>query len=88
MLVSEIVGKNKVDLTVEEINCITNTEIKEAYIYKNGEGFYTFCIFTDGSVTKHDAKTDEEVGSSIEEMEMLEKEGYEIEDVTDEYTFG
>ena len=31
--------------------------------------------------------SDDEVGSSLEEMEQLESDGYEIEDVTDEYTF-
>lgn len=85
MFVSEIVGKNKTKLTAEEIDCIINTEIKQAYIYKKGNEFYTFCIFTDGSVTKINAKTDKEVGSSVEEMERLKEKGFEIEDVTDEY---
>ena len=49
--------------------------------------FFTFCIFEDGSVTKTDAATDDEVGSSLEEMEQLKSDGYKIEDVTDEYTF-
>lgn len=87
MLISEIVGKNKKNLTKEEIDYLTSTEIKEAYIYKNGNEFYTFCIFTDGSVTKHDAKTDKEVKSSLEEIELLKEKGYDIEDATDEYTF-
>lgn len=87
MLVSEIVGRNKTELSVEEIQYIINAKIKKAYVYKNETEFYTFCLFTDGSVTKHDAKTDEEVRSSLEEMEQLKKKRYEIEDVTDEYTF-
>lgn len=87
MLVSEIVGKDKRSLTKKEIDYLTNAEIKEAYYYRKDGNFYTFCVFTDGSVTKTDAETDEEVGSSVEEMEQLKTEGYEIEDVTDEYTF-
>ena len=86
MLVSEIVGKDKTELTEEELCYIINAKIKKAYIYKNGNKFYTFCLFEDGSVTKHVADTDEEVRSSNEEMERLKKEGYEIDDVTDEYT--
>ena len=66
---------------------ILSVEIKEAYNYSKGDDFFTFCIFEDGSVTKTDAATDDEVGSSLEEMEQLESDGYEIEDVTDEYTF-
>ena len=73
------------------INKIKNPDdipkIKEAYNYSKGDDFFTFCIFEDGSVTKTDAATDDEVGSSLEEMEQLESDGYEIEDVTDEYIF-
>lgn len=87
MLVSEIVGRKKAELSVEEMQYIINAKIKEAYVYKKETEFYTFCLFTDGSVTKHDAKTDEEISSSLEEMEQLKKEGYTIENVTDEYTF-
>lgn len=87
MLVSEIVGKNKAELSVEEMQYIINAEIKKAYVYKNENKFYTFCIFEDGSVTKHDADTDEEVRSSNEEMKRLKEDGYDVEDVTDEYTF-
>ncbi len=85
MLVSKIVGRDRTELTKEELQYIINAKIKKAYVYKNENKFYTFCIFEDGSVTKHDADTDEEVESSNEEMERLKKEGYEIEDVTDEY---
>lgn len=87
MLVSEIVGRDRTELAKEELYYIINAKIKKAYVYKNENKFYTFCIFEDGSVTKHDADTDEEVGSSNEEMKRLKEEGYNIEDVTDEYTF-
>lgn len=87
MLVSEIVGRNKAELSVEEMQYIINAKIKKAYVYKNENKFYTFCIFEDGSVTKHDADTDEEVRSSNEEMKRLKEEGYSVEDITDEYTF-
>lgn len=87
MLVSEIVGRNKAELSVEEMQYIINAKIQKAYVYKNEDKFYTFCIFEDGSVTKHDADTDKEVGSSNEEMKRLEENGYGVEDVTDEYTF-
>ena len=87
MKVSEIVGRNVETLTKEEREYILSVEIKEAYNYSKGDDFFTFCIFEDGSVTKTDAVTDDEVGSSLEEMEQLESDGYEIEDVTDEYTF-
>ena len=87
MLVSEIVGKDKRTLTSKEIDYLTNAELKEVYYYRKDDNFYTFCIFVDGSITKTDAETDEEVGSSVEEMEQLKSEGYEIEDVTDEYIF-
>ena len=87
MKVSEIVGRNVETLTKEEREYILSVEIKEAYNYSKGDDFFTFCIFEDGSVTKTDAATDDEVGSSLEEMEQLESDGYEIEDVTDEYNF-
>lgn len=87
MLVSKIVGRDRTELTKEELQYIINAKIKKAYVYKNANKFYTFCIFEDGSITKHDADTDDDVGSSKEEMEQLKKEGYEIDDVTDEYVF-
>lgn len=87
MLVSEIVGRDKTKLTKEELHYIINAKIKKAYVYKNEDKFYTFCIFEDGSVTKHDADTDEEVESSDEEMERLKEDGYDIDDVTEEYVF-
>ena len=87
MLVSEIVGRYRDTLTREELYYVTHAEIKEAYNYSKGEDFFTFCIFEDGSVTKTDAATDDEVASSLEEMEQLRDNGYEVEDVTDEYTF-
>ena len=77
--------EEKKELTKGELHYIISTKIKEAYNNKNEIDFYWFCIFTDGSVTKNDANTDEEVRSFNEEMERLKKEGYEIEDVTDKY---
>ena len=87
MLVSEIVGRDVETLTSEERKYILNAKIKEAYNYSNGDDFFTFYIFEDGSVTKTDATTDEDIRSSLEEMEQLKSDGYNVEDVTDEYTF-
>lgn len=87
MLVAEIVGRNIETLTNEERIYILNAKIKEAYNYSKGDDFFTFCIFDDGSITKTDAATDEEVRSSLEEMEQLKADGYNVEDVIDEYTF-
>lgn len=87
MSVADAVGKKWEEISMEQAELLLNTQIKKAFIYKNETKFYTFCIFEDGSITKHDAETDEEVKSNAEEMKNLEEKGYQIEDVTNEYTF-
>jgi hypothetical protein len=85
MLVSELVGKNKNEITSKELRYMLREKITKVYYYSNENDFFTFYFYEDGSITKHDAKDDIEYPSNVEEMEELKKKGYKIEDATDEY---
>lgn len=85
MLVSELVGKNKNEITSKELRYMLREKITKVYYYSNENDFFTFYFYEDGSITKHDAKDDIEYPSNVKEMEELKKKGYKIEDATDKY---